>query len=149
MVGKDKLRMLFQAVSIFGTPFFYIPMTAYFLKTNPNLAIKLVLAIASTEIICGAVKYIYPKARPIPMPSKTLIQKYFAGSFPSVHTARITAFSVTVILSSRDKLLILIGLLAIACVGYSRIYLKKHYFIDVAAGFGIGAVLSLAAVMVS
>lgn len=148
MASRDSLKMLFQAVSIFGTPFFYIPMTAYFLKTNPNLAIKLILAIASTEIICGAVKYIYPKARPIPMPSKTLIQKYFAGSFPSVHTARIAAFSVTVVLSDIDKTFILIGLLAIACVGYSRIYLKKHYFIDVAAGFGIGAVLSFATVMV-
>ena len=148
MASKDKLRMLFQAVSILGTPFFYIPMAAYFLKTNPNLAIKLILVIASTEIICGAVKYIYPKARPVPMPNKTLIQKYFAGSFPSVHTARITAFSVTVILFTMDKIFILIGLLAIACVGYSRIYLRKHYFIDVIGGFGIGAVLSLAAVMV-
>ena len=148
MASRDSLRILFQAVSIFGTPFFYIPMTAYFLKTNPNLAIKLVLAVASTEIICGAVKYIYPKARPVPMPSKTLIQKYFAGSFPSVHTARIAAFSATVILSAMDKTFILIGLLAIAGVGYSRIYLKKHYFIDVIAGFGIGAALSLAAVMI-
>lgn len=147
MSGKDKLRMLFQAVSIFGTPFFYIPMTAYFLKTDPSLAIKLILAIASTEIICGAVKYIYPKARPNPMPSKTLIQKYFAGSFPSVHTARITAFFVTAILSAVDMKLILIGLFTIAGVGYSRIHLKKHYFIDVAAGFIIGAVLGAAAVM--
>ena len=148
MASRDSLRILFQAVSIFGTPFFYIPMTAYFLKTNPSLAIKLVLAVASTEIICGAVKYIYPKARPVPMPNKTLIQKYFAGSFPSVHTARITAFSATVVLSAMDMKLIFIGLFAIAGVGYSRIYLKKHYFIDVIAGFGIGAVLSVAAVMI-
>lgn len=148
MAGRDKLRMLFQAVSIFGTPFFYIPMAAYFLKTNTDLAVKLVLAIASTEIICGAVKYIYPKARPVPMPSKTLIQKYLAGSFPSVHTARITAFSATVVLFTMDKTFILIGLLAIACVGYSRIYLRKHYFIDVIGGFGIGAVLGAAAVMI-
>lgn len=148
MARIDKLRMLFQAVSIFGTPFFYIPMTAYFLKTNQNLAIKLIFAIALTEITCGAVKYIYPKARPIPMPRNTLIQKYLAGSFPSVHTARITAFFATIILSDTNINLILIGLLAIACVGYSRIYLKKHFLIDVAAGFGIGAVLSFAAVMV-
>src|SRR3989338_5781513 len=114
MAGRDKLRILFHAVSIFGTPFFYIPMAAYFLKTNTNLAIKLVLAVASTEIICGAVKYIYPKARPVPMPSKTLIQKYFAGSFPSVHTARIAAFSATVALSVMGKSSILFGLFAIA-----------------------------------
>ena len=148
MKDSGTLRMLFQTVSLFGTPFFYIPMTAYFLKTNPNLAIKLILAIVSTEIICGAIKYLYPKKRPIPMPSETLVQKYFAGSFPSVHTARITAFSVAVILSANGITAILIGLFAMAGVGYSRIYLKKHYFIDVMAGFGIGAVLSVAAFMI-
>ena len=76
------------------------------------------------------------------MPNKTFIQKYFAGSFPSIHTARITAFSIGIASFYADKMLILILSLTIIVVGYSRIYLKKHYLIDVAAGFIIGAVIS-------
>ncbi|MDP3765792.1 MAG: phosphatase PAP2 family protein [Nanoarchaeota archaeon] len=145
MINKNILTIFFQITSLFGTPFFYVPMTAYFLKINPKLGIKLILILVINEFVCGAIKYIYPKDRPVPMPNKTLIQKYFAGSFPSVHTARITAFSVAIVLFTMNKIFILIGLLAIAGVGYSRIYLKKHYLIDVIAGFLIGAIISFAA----
>ena len=142
MINKDSLRTPFQVISLFGTPFFYIPVAAYFLKINSKFAIKLIFILTFTEIICAVIKYLYPKDRPVPMPNKTFIQKYFAGSFPSVHTARITAFSIGIISFYANKIFILILSLAIIAVGYSRIYLKKHYFTDVAAGFLIGAVIS-------
>lgn len=140
---KGALKMFFQIISLFGTPFFYIPVTAYFLKINPKFAINIVFVLISTEIVCGAIKYVYPKDRPIPMPNKTFVQKYFAGSFPSVHTARITAFSIAIVSFYTNKIFILTALLVIICVGYSRVYLKKHYFTDVLAGFLIGAIISI------
>ncbi|MBS3105900.1 phosphatase PAP2 family protein [Candidatus Woesearchaeota archaeon] len=143
MPGKNALRNLFWAISLLGTPFFYIPATAYFLKVNPNLAVSLIFILVFNEVVCGAVKFVYPKERPIPMPRNNFFQKYLAGSFPSVHTARITSFSTAVISFYTDKMLVLIVLLVVICVGYSRIYLKKHYFIDVLAGFLIGTVISI------
>ena len=137
------LRNLFWAISLFGTPFFYIPITAYFLKISPNLAISLIFILASNEIVCGAIKFAYPKERPAPMPRNTLFQKYLAGSFPSVHTARITALSITIVSFYTNRLFVLIALLVVIGVGYSRIYLKKHYFTDVLAGFIIGAAISI------
>ncbi|MBI3035008.1 phosphatase PAP2 family protein [Candidatus Woesearchaeota archaeon] len=142
MINKD-LTGIFQAISLFGTPFFYAPAVLFFLKINQKLAIWLIFILISTEIICGAIKFIYPKVRPMPMPRNTIFQKYRAGSFPSVHTARITAFSVATALSYASAAHFLIALLAVLSVGYSRIYLKKHYFIDVLAGFLIGAVISV------
>ena len=142
MLSKSALRNLFWAISLFGTPFFYIPATAYFLKVNPKLAISLIFILGFNEVFCGAIKFIYPKERPIPMPRNTLFQKYLAGSFPSVHTARITAFSAAIAAYYTNEIIILIALLAVSFVGYSRIYLKKHYFIDVFAGFVIGAIIS-------
>lgn len=136
--------MIFQIISLFGTPFFFIPATIYLLSLNKALAIIVIYSIASTQIICTAVKFIYPKSRPIPMPDKTLIQKYMAGSFPSIHTARITAFLVPIAQFYASKAFILAALLAIGLVGYSRIYLKKHYFTDVLGGFAIGAIVSAA-----
>ncbi|MBI2656176.1 phosphatase PAP2 family protein [Candidatus Woesearchaeota archaeon] len=143
MANKEALRNLFWAVSLFGTPFFYVPLAAYFLKTNSKLAISLIFILIFNEVICGAIKFIYPKDRPVPMPNKTFVQKYIAGSFPSVHTARIAAFSITVIPFYTSKVLVLAALLAIIGVGYSRIYLKKHYLVDVLAGFLIGAIVSI------
>ena len=143
MTNEHPLKTFFQIISLFGTPFFYAPITAYLFKINPKLAINLIFILILTEIICGTIKYVYPKARPIPMPNKTFIQKYYAGSFPSVHTARITAFSVAIIQYYTNQLFILSVLLVIIGVGYSRIYLKKHYFIDVLAGFLIGAFISI------
>ena len=145
MAKKDTLKNLFWTISLFGTPFFYIPLTAYFLKVNPKLAISLIFILASTEITCGAIKFIYPKERPIPMPRNTLFQKYLAGSFPSVHTARITAFSIAIVSFYTNRLFVLAALLVVIGVGYSRIYLKKHYFIDVIWGFVIAASISLLA----
>ena len=141
MANKGSLRTFFQIISLFGTLFFYIPVTAYLLKINSKLAINLIFILIFTEIISAAIKYIYPKQRPIPMPNKTFVQKYFAGSFPSVHTARITAFSIAI--AASNKIFMLTALLIITAVGYSRIYLKKHYFIDVLAGFIIGALISI------
>ena len=135
--------IFFQIISLFGTPFFYAPSIVYLFNIKFDIAINLIFILIFTEIVCGAIKYIYPKKRPVPMPNKTFVQKYFAGSFPSVHTARISAFSVILIRFYTDKLFILvILLLLIIFVGYSRIYLKKHYFIDVLGGFLIGAMIS-------
>ena len=142
MENKQALRVLFQTISLFGTPFFYMPAIAYLFKIAPKLAVNLIFILVFTEVICGAIKYIYPKDRPIPMPDNTFIQKYFAGSMPSVHTARITAFSAAIAVFYANGIFILIASFAVICVGYSRIYLKKHYLIDVIAGFIIGAVIS-------
>ena len=142
---KNAPRILFQIISLFGTPFFYLPATAYLFKIAPRLAINLIFILISTEVICAAIKFIYPKERPVPMPKKTLFQKYLAGSFPSVHTARITAFSAAIAMFYGNVIFILIASLTVICVGYSRIYLKKHYLMDVIAGFLIGAVISIIA----
>ena len=140
-MGKS-LKTLFSAISLFGTPFFYVPATAYLFKIAPKLAINLIFILISNEIVCGAIKFMHPQERPVPMPKKTLFQKYLAGSFPSVHTARITAFSAAIALFYANGVFILIASLAVICVGYSRIYLKKHYIIDVLAGFAIGLIIS-------
>ena len=143
MVKKDASRILFRIISLFGTPFFYIPAIFYLLKINPRLAINVIIALVLTEVTCAFIKYVYPKERPIPMPRKTLFQKYLAGSFPSVHTARITALSAAAALFYANRRFILIASLVVIAVGYSRIYLKKHYLVDVIAGFLIGASIGI------
>ena len=144
---KHILNILFQFISLFGTPIFYMPAIIYLFKIDSNFAAKLIFIIIFNEIICGAIKYIYPKERPVPMQNKNFIQKYYAGSFPSIHTARISAVLISLTPLYKNKIFILMAVLMVIGVGYSRIYLKKHYFIDVIAGFLIGAFMGLLGLM--
>lgn len=140
-------KRFFRIVSLFGLPFFYIPVMIYFLETNKSVAFDIILIISLTELVCGAIKYIYPKERPVPMQRKTFVQVYMAGSFPSAHTARIAALAAAIALFYTNKILILIGALLVIGVGYSRIYLKKHYLVDVVAGLLIGVAVAYLALI--
>src|SRR3989338_8984680 len=100
-------NMLFRALSLFGLPFFYIPVIIYFLETSKSVAIDLITIIILTEIVCGAIKYVYQKQRPVPMQRKTFFQVYMAGSFPSAHTARIAALAAAIAMTYPNKIFIL------------------------------------------
>ena len=67
-------------------------------------------------------------------------------SFPSGHAAYSTIWvGVAIVLArvmpglARDAVMIAIGLAIAAVIGLSRIYLRVHYWSDVAGGWGLGA----------
>ena len=130
------------AVTQLGMPLFYIPATAAVLLLNLALGIKMVMALLLIEVVGGITKLLYPKKRPIPMLARTLAQKWDAGSFPSIHTARFTCVAMFGYSLLNNPALLALGLLIAATVGYSRVYLRKHYPVDVFAGVVMGAVIS-------
>lgn len=138
-----KLQNIFSALTLFGTPFFYLPVTIVLAVFNLALALRLLIILLSVEALCCALKFIYPKERPIPLPRKTLYQKYEAGSFPSIHAARIAVVAAFLSFAYPSAATVAAGFLATLLVGYSRIYLRKHYIIDVLVGIAIGVVLGV------
>lgn len=137
----------FSSVTLFGTPVFYGVVVLLFIKINLSFAIRLALALLATEAVCAIIKLAYPKKRPIPRPSKGLLEKYDAGSFPSIHSARITTLAIMINIFYKDPLLLFVSTALVVFVGYSRMRLKHHYFIDVAGGIVIGAIISILAVV--
>ena len=133
----------FSSVTLFGTPAFYIAVVLLLIKINLSSAAKLIIALVAAEAVCGLIKFAYPKQRPIPRRNKRFFERYDASSFPSIHTARITTLAVMVDSFYNDALLLFASTAIVIFVGYSRIYLKHHYFKDVAGGFIIGAIISL------
>ena len=80
-----------------------------------------------------------------PRPASPLAETT-GSSFPSGHAAYSTIWvGVALVLArvvpglARDAVLIAGGLLVAAAVGLSRIYLRAHYWSDVAGGWGLGA----------
>jgi membrane-associated phospholipid phosphatase len=68
------------------------------------------------------------------------------SSFPSGHAAYSTAYVAMAVIASRvlrgitsRGLLVMVAVLLSVSIGLSRIYLRVHYWSDVAAGWGLGA----------
>jgi len=143
--SKYILDNFFSSITLFGTPVFYIVIVLLMIKINLSFAAKLIVALIVTEAVCGIIKLAYPKQRPVPRPNKKFFERYDAGSFPSIHTARITALAAMLNSFYNDALLLFASIALVVLVGYSRIYLKHHFLKDVAAGFLIGAIISVLA----
>ena len=137
------LHRIFLVFTLLGTPFFYVPIAIVLATFNFAEAVKLATILVAAEAFCGILKFIYPKERPVPMPRKTFYQKYEAGSFPSIHSSRIAAVTTFFSLQYPHVATVAAGVLATLIVGYSRIYLRKHFPIDVVAGALIGTALGV------
>jgi len=107
------------------------------------LAIRLFAGVATVTIISFIIKAIFFRARPNKQPVNTLVERLDASSFPSIHSARITVLAFWLIMYVNDIILkIFLGCIGVL-VAYSRIYLKKHYLIDVIAGFMLAMIVNI------
>ncbi|MBS3163339.1 phosphatase PAP2 family protein [Candidatus Woesearchaeota archaeon] len=140
---KHIMDEFFTSLTSFGTPLFYALIIIIVSRFNFNLAILILITLVITEIVGGIIKLVYPSDRPIPRKRTSLYEKYDAGTFPSIHTARISALAIMINFYYFDYALLACSILLVLGVGYSRVYLKHHYSIDVIGGFILGAIISI------
>jgi membrane-associated phospholipid phosphatase len=118
-------------------------------RARPNEAALIALAFGGAALGNGALKLVFQ--RPRPEVSFVHLGSY---SFPSGHatvsTATFTVLAYLLCLRYRSwtarVLIVLATVVAIAAVGFSRLYLGAHYLSDVLAGISFGfswAMLSL------
>ena len=134
----------FVAITQLGSAYFYAILVIFLLTTNKKtIALHLTLGLLACYILSIIFRLFYFKNRPEKEDYFNLFTKINASSFPSVHM--MTSIYVAVALANYIKILpvsIFLGLTALL-IGYSRIYLKKHYFIDVFFGLVIGLTLGI------
>ncbi len=125
-----------------GNPF--ILLSIAFLVAGATQAYAIILlGFVLNEVTCSTIKYYFPKARPNQQSYETGLEKIDAGSFPSIHASRLSFVMFSLIsLTTFLPYKILFGLMMLI-VGYSRIFLKKHFFVDVVSGYAFGALLFL------
>ncbi|MBI3190136.1 phosphatase PAP2 family protein [archaeon] len=112
------------------------------------ITMKLLFMIIAIMIVTYSIKSVYFKARPdnkAKKKGKNLLEKADLSSFPSVHSARITALGVLGSLTFMNiwLTLLLTAIVIVVCV--SRIVLSRHYKADVAAGIILGLIVGYAA----
>ncbi len=135
---------LIHSVTTFGHPIFYTLAILFIARTDVRFSIFLTITLFLVEIICGGIKLVFPTDRPVSRRRKTIYEKWDAGSFPSVHAARIAALATAVNIQYTDLMLLGIGMLLTLGVSYSRVRLKHHFTKDVIGGIIIGMGIALA-----
>jgi len=140
---KKIMDELIVSINSFGSPVFYIIVILVLGIFSLSFAFKSVFSLISVEILCAAIKIFYNKPRPKRRKVTNLYTLYDSRSFPSAHSARIAGVLSIVNFYYFDVFLLFISVLLTGAVGYSRVYLKDHFIIDVLAGIVIGVFVSL------
>ncbi len=139
-----------QFITFFGNHMFLIPanllLVIYFLfiKKHKWYSIKVPVVAIGGVCLMFLLKQIFNRPRPL-IP---LLEPVSGLSFPSGHAMMSMSFYGLLIVlaweneySRKWKWMITIPLvLFILLIGFSRIYLRLHYFSDVIAGFAVGIV---------
>jgi len=122
----------FRDVTAFGGFIFYGFVLLLSLG-NLGLFIRLLIGLAVMVAVVVLIRSFYFKQRPKKQSYSNFLERIDAASFPSLHTAR--AVFLALVFSPANA--ILVSVMAVL-VAYSRIYLKKHDWIDVLFGGLLG-----------
>ena len=137
------LDVFFTTVTWAGSLFVLLPLTVvltgYLLVYEKKEAIYLLgLGFGGVVLFTYLLKAVIKRPRPDFF--EPLIAMPADFSFPSAHTAQITAFCLCLLLIvGKDRLswtglLCLASVMLIGCVSYSRVYLQVHFASDVIVG---------------
>lgn len=146
---SNSMTEIMEVVTFFGSHYFLIPanvlLCAYFLfRKKSRYSIKISGIALSSVLIMFGLKLLFNRHRPlIPLlaPAKGL-------SFPSGHAFMSVCFYglLMIIIWKEERphpvlkwVLLLLVIALLLFIGFSRIYLRVHYFTDVLAGYSIGS----------
>ena len=127
-------------ITSLGNPFILLFVPFIFLGFGKPFWI-LLGALAINEIIGSLIKIVFPKTRPNGQKYTNIIEKIDAGSFPSLHSSRITVVYLTMFSNAEILVMQALFIFIILMVMLSRVALKKHFFTDIIGGFVIGLII--------
>lgn len=141
MHWQKYIDILFRDLTTFGSAIFYtLIVLLSFAFHQTALAMHLILGFVISFIILIPIRLLYFRNRPQKETHSNFLEYIDASSFPSWHTASIVFLAITGIFYFKNTLLTIISILLALLVCYSRLYLKKHDWIDVLGGVVLAGV---------
>lgn len=143
------LDLLFRDITALGSFVFHLFLLLFIVAFGKNdLLGQLLFSLFFTLIVTVVVRIFYFKDRPKKQEFENFLERLDASSFPSLHTARTVAM-VLILLNYMQNNAVTIFLLCFsALVIYSRVYLQKHDWEDVAGGIILGVATFFLALLV-
>lgn len=153
-IRNQFLDILFAAWTMLGEETFITAIIAIvFLCIHKDLGEKMLLTILSASALCTGLKSAVQRTRPygaevvskveIDTPIVSTNDLELNMSFPSGHSCASASFFGNIALTFRRPLVIILCIIAVSGVMFSRLYLGVHYPTDVITGFAIGALFAL------
>ena len=140
------VKKLFEEITFLGGIMFYLIVIVYFYALGKDQYTKiLITSLMVIYALTVLIRAVYFKKRPRAEQYRSFMEKIDASSFPSVHAARITVLFLLFSYTYQSYLAVIFGGIVVLAVCYSRIYLKKHYIIDIISGILMGALVFLGA----
>lgn len=145
---SDTTTAIMKFFTFFGSHYFLIPANIlvaviYLFRRKSRYTLKVTAIALTSLLIMLGLKLLFQRQRPL-LP---LLEPARGLSFPSGHTFMSVCFYglVMIIIWKEEKyhpvakwVLLITTMLFVILIGFSRIYLRVHYFTDVVAGFCIG-----------
>lgn len=134
-------QIIFRDItSLGGTPLYFLFLLFVLVSKEFVLFWQLFTGMVFATLIVILIRLFYFKNRPRKQEFRNILEKLDASSFPSLHTARIFFLALVMLNFFNDKLLTVILLVLAALVSYSRVYLRKHDFVDLFGGLMLAIV---------
>jgi len=136
------LKKFFEEVTFLGGALFYLLFICLFLFNKQYFfMIILITGLFFIYSIMFIIRLFYFKPRPKKMGYNNFLEKIDASAFPSVHSARVVFLFIFLFFYFRENsLLILSSFVLMILVFCSRLFLKKHDFIDIFGGIILGII---------
>jgi len=136
---KDAWESTIRDFTSLGNPLILFVITLSALGLSLKSIVIFIFSVG-VMLLSGSIKLILYKERPFKEERTSFLRGMNTGSFPSMHTANATfVFLALISIFPFPKNLLYMILLVI--VGLTRLVLKKHYIIDVIAGYFIGMLI--------
>ena len=139
VVSNNMLDEIFKAITFLGDEVFLLIALPVIYFTRKRLGLKMALSVLVGVFVSHLLKPIFRVERPPEQYWKVEVSGY---SFPSGHATNAATFWGYAAYTMRRKIYIagILGLMVIL-IGYSRVYLRVHWWADVVAGWVIGLLI--------
>ena len=138
---EEVFSVFLKDVSSYGGIGFYTVAILFFLMTDLDFAMRLAISLITITIAVAAVRLTYFKPRP-GMKKRSYLTYYERidnSSFPSIHAARAILISLALYTLAPAITPLFLFLTAMVCA--SRIFFRRHDYVDITTGLVLGAVL--------